>query len=389
MAKKQRLLLIGPPPYQGSGSRVRFEFLLEYLSGFSNLVVTSFDLPVFSPLHNANGTVGPLNHIRTCRRLLRAVMQVPRVDLVVVYGTSDFCFSYGLVLALTSKLFRGRCVAMPTGGRGIFGTRRLPKPARTICLAMIQTFGTFVVQTKVARNDLPCRLWARTIVVNNFRPRLPGLLSTRRDGEGKKVGFAFLSGFDGAAGEKKPTKGLDVLLDAFDHLCAVSGASKHIELHLYGPLPPSLTERATRTSNIVAHGLLSGEQLRVSLGQHDVLAFPSRYAFEGHPGAIIEAFMVGLPVIASALPGPMEIVAHEVNGLVVKTGDSEAFAAAMNRLACDQEFRHRLSAGARASASNFDQEKILPELAAALGLLPAATMPGTPSSSAGRPVRTL
>lgn len=389
MAKKQRLLLIGPPPYRGSGSRVRFELLLEYLSGFSNLVVTCFDLPVFSPLHNANGTLGPLNHLRTCALLSHAVTRVPRSDIVVVYGTSDFCFSYGLAVAFTSKLFRGRCVAMPTGGRGIFGTKRLPKPARTICLAMIQAFDTFVVQTKVARNDLPCRLWARTIVVKNFRPRLPGLLSTRRGGERKKVGFVFLSGFDGSTGEKKPTKGLDVLLDAFDRLRAVSGAGKHIELHLYGHLPPSLTERVTRTSNIVAHGLLSCEQLRASLGQHDVLAFPSRYAFEGHPGAIIEAFMAGLPVIASALPGPMEIVAHEVNGLVVKTGDSEAFAAAMNRLASDQEFRHRLSAGARVSASNFDQEKILPELAAALGLLPAAAMPGTPLSSAGRPIGTL
>ena len=371
MAKKRHLLLIGPPPYKGSGSRVRFEFLFGYLSRFPNLVVTCFDLPVFSPLYNANGTFGPLSHLRTCMRLLHAVMWVPRVDLVVIYGTSDFCFSYGLAFAFTSKLFRKRCIAMPTGGRGIFGTTRLPLPARKMCLAMIRAFDTFIVQTKIARNDLPPRLWMRTIVIKNFRPRLPDMLSTRH-GEERTVSFAFVSSADGPAGEKKPTKGLDVLLDAFDSSRVALGSGKRIELHIYGPLPPSLTERVIQTPSIMVHGLLSEEQLRTSLKQHDVLAFPSRYPFEGHPGAIIEAFMAGLPVIASALPGPMEIVAHEVNGLIVETGNSKAFATAMRRLATDHEFRHRLSAGARASATDFDQEKILPELVAALGLLSVA-----------------
>ena len=370
-AKKQHLLLIGTPPYREGGSTVKLELLLEYLSNFSNLFIDRFNLPVFHPLYNANGTLGPLNHLRTIIRLARAVIRVPRADIVVVYGTSDFCFSYGLAFAVTSKLFRSHCTAMLAGGRGVFGTKRFPKLARTICLAMIRAFDTFVMETRVSRNDLPSQLWMKTIVVENFRPRLPDMLPTRR-GEGRKIQFAFVSSSDGQAGEKKPVKGLDVLLDAFDHVRVALGFDERIELHLYGPMSLSLTERVARTPNIVTHGLLSSEQFRTSLRQHDVLAFPSRYPFEGHPGAIIEAFMAGLPVIASALPGPMEIVAHEVNGLIVQTDDSKAFATAMRRLATDHEFRHRLSAGARASATDFDQEKILPELVAALGLLPVA-----------------
>lgn len=387
MAKKQHLLLIGTPPYREGGSTAKLEFLLEYLSNFPNLSIDCFNLPVFYPLYNANGTFGPLKHLRTIIRLVRAVIRVPRANVVVVYGTSDFCFSYGLAFALTSQLFRNHCTVMLAGGRGIFGTKRLPKPARTICLAMIRAFDTFVLETQISRNDLPSRLWTKTVVVDNFRPRLPDMLPTRH-GEERTASFAFVSSSDGPAGEKKPTKGLDVLLDAFDHVHAALGSSKCIEVHLYGPLPPSFTERVTRTPNIVAHGFLPGEQLRTSLRQHDVLAFPSRYLFEGHPGAIIEAFMAGLPVIASALPGPMEIVAHEVNGLIVETGNSEAFAAAMSRLATDHEFRRRLSEGARASAVDFDQEKILPELVAALGLLPTAASAEPLSSPAGRSMLT-
>lgn len=369
MAKQQLLLLIGPPPYQGSGSRVKFDLLFKYLSNFSNLTIHYSDLPVFSPLYNADGTLGPLSHIRTILRLSRVVIRVPRSAIVVVCGTSDFCFSYGLAIAFCSRLFRRRCIAILTGGRGVFWTQRLPKLARTICLAMTQAFATFVMETEVSRNDLPSRLRTRAVVVKNCRPRPPGPPSPRRIEDGR-IHFAFVSGPESST-TKKPVKGLDVLLDAFDHLRAALGLDKRIKLHLYGPIPLSLTERVEQTPNIVAHGLLSTEQLRTSLRQHDVLAFSSRAPSEGHPGVIIEAFMAGLPVIASDLPGPLEIVGHEINGLVVRTDDWNALAVAMNRLATDHELRRRLGSGAWASASDFDQEKILPEFAAALGLLPS------------------
>ena len=102
--------------------------------------------------------------------------------------------------------------------------------------------------------------------------------------------------------------------------------------------------------------------------RHDVLLFPSRYDLDGHPGAVIEAFMAGLPVIASDLPGPSEIVHHEVNGLTFKTGDADALASAISRIDTDDRLRERLAAGAHDSASRFDQDIVLPELARALNL---------------------
>ena len=99
-----------------------------------------------------------------------------------------------------------------------------------------------------------------------------------------------------------------------------------------------------------------------------MLAYPSRYVFEGHPGAIVEAFMAGIPVISTDLPGPSEIVRHEENGLVVRTGDVDDFAAAMAKLVTDGALRRRLSKGARASAEDFAQERVLPQLTAAFGI---------------------
>ena len=367
-----RLLLIGPPPYREGGARVSFDIMRDYLGSFPHLAVESFDLPVHHPLYDDNGSAGPLSHRRTVMGLLRALTRVPRADTVLFFGSSDVCFSYGLAFVLCAKLFRRRCVARMTGGRAVFRTKRLPAPVRAACVAMFRAVDAFLVETEVARTDLPPKVKAKTAVMRNFRPRLPVAPPVPRDGS--MTSFAFVARSDAWTTELRE-KGLDVLLDAFDRVCSAPGAARRIEVHLYGPIPIHMVERVRRTPGVFAYGYLSNDRLQAALQRHDVLAFPSRAWSEGHPGAIIEALIAGLPVIASDLPGPSEIVEDGVNGIIVKTGDAEAFAAAMTRLAADHELRRRLADGARESADGFDQERILPELVEALGLLPADAGP--------------
>ena len=368
----RRLLLIGPPPYRASGARVSFDIMLDYLGRFPHLEIESFDLPVHHPFYDDNGLPGPLSHRRTVMGLLRALVRVPRVDTVVLFGSSDVCFSYGLAFVFCAKLFRRRCVARMAGGRAVFLTKRLPAPVRVACLAMFRAIDAFLVETEAARTDLPPKVRAKTTVVRNFRPRLAVSPPVRRDGMG--TSFAFV-GRSEVLQTELPEKGLDVLLDAFDQVCSAPGVARRIEVHLYGPIPTHMVERVRRTPGVFAYGYLSNDRLRAAFQRHDVLAFPSRYRLEGHPGAIIEAFGAGLPVIASDLPGPSEIVEDGVNGLVVKTGDAAAFAAAMTRLAADRELRRRLAEGARESADGFDQERVLPRLVEAMGLLPGHAGP--------------
>lgn len=370
--KKQRLLLIGPAPHTEGGMYVTFELLLEYLSDFPHLLIDRYDLPIHRPLYYEDGTMGPISHLRTIIGVLRAGIRVPRVDIIVIFGTSAFCFSYGAILVLCAKLFRKRCVARTGGGAAVSTSRRLPSLVEAVCLTVFQAVDRFVVETNVAWNSLPVRLRSKTAVVKCFRPRLSDS-SPIPHRTARRIRFAFVTG-PGLPKSKNPVKGLDILLDAYDYVRTSLGTAGHIEIHVYGPRIPMLTERAQRTPGVVVHGPMPNAQMRTELRQYDALAFPSRFAFEGHPGVIVEAFMAGLPVVTSNLPGPLEIVEQEVNGLVVPTGDFRAFAAAMNKLAADHELRRRLSAGARASAADFDQERVLPDMVAALGLLPVAAL---------------
>lgn len=361
MTRPKRALLIGPLPPPETGNRVALRAALAWLRGLPELRIDHVDMPCLS-------ATGRLRHGPTVWALARAVRRTPRNDAVVVFGARDFCFSYGALVTAWARLWGKPCAIRVTGGRALFSTARLPRALRRVLLALLGWADALVLETETARNDLPAPLRAKAVVVSNWRRRPPAPLPAwDRDG----IRFAFVGGLN--------AKGLALLLDAF--VRARAGDGPAMELHVFGPAPRAEASRARQTPGVVFHGFIPNERLRAVLPRYDGLAFTSQYPNEGHPGVVIEAFMAGLPIIAGNLaPGPAEIVKHEVNGLVVRSGDAGAFADAMNRLATDPGLRRRLAAGARAAAADFDQDKVLPALAAALGLL---EQPGAGPNQAG------
>ena len=80
-----------------------------------------------------------------------------------------------------------------------------------------------------------------------------------------------------------------------------------------------------------------------------VVAVPSRR--EGFGFACAEAMAYGRPVVASAVGGLLDLVEHEVTGLLVPSGDVAALRSALQRLLGDRELRERLGAAARRRAA--------------------------------------
>ncbi|MBC7350802.1 MAG: glycosyltransferase [Thermogutta sp.] len=83
---------------------------------------------------------------------------------------------------------------------------------------------------------------------------------------------------------------------------------------------------------------------------------------EGIPVTIIEAMMVGLPVVATEVGGVPEIVAKDETGLLVSPGNPEETAKALRRLATDCELRTRLGhAGRQRAAALFSEDRMFAE----------------------------
>ncbi len=65
--------------------------------------------------------------------------------------------------------------------------------------------------------------------------------------------------------------------------------------------------------------------------------------FEGLGIVILEAFRAGLPVIASAIEGPEELILHKENGLLFEMGNAHAMCEQIKLLYNDKDFRIKIA----------------------------------------------
>jgi len=80
---------------------------------------------------------------------------------------------------------------------------------------------------------------------------------------------------------------------------------------------------------------------------------------EGLPKTLIEAAACGLPLVTADAPGCREVVAHEVDGLLVPVRDAAALARAIARLDDDPALAARLGAAAKRKALERFDERIV------------------------------
>jgi phosphatidylinositol alpha 1,6-mannosyltransferase len=99
---------------------------------------------------------------------------------------------------------------------------------------------------------------------------------------------------------------------------------------------------------VVFTGARHGEQLARLYASLDVFVHTGPYETFGQ--TVQEALASGLPVVAPAAGGPLDLVEPGVTGALVPPGDGGAIAAAVAMLAVDEPRRKEYGAAARASA---------------------------------------
>ena len=95
---------------------------------------------------------------------------------------------------------------------------------------------------------------------------------------------------------------------------------------------------------VTAHGALAHGDVPHALASLDVLVVPSVWP-ENSPLVIQEAFLAGVPVVASRTGGIPEAVADGANGLLFAPGDAEDLARALARLIDEPDLLATLRAG--------------------------------------------
>jgi glycosyltransferase involved in cell wall biosynthesis/predicted metal-dependent phosphoesterase TrpH len=186
--------------------------------------------------------------------------------------------------------------------------------------------------------------WTRGVDAELFRPQPP------RSADGTvRVLYA---------GRLSTEKGIDLLAEAFLLACARE-PRMHLMLAGGGPEEQALRERLGGHATFL--GWLDRQALARTYVAADVFCFPSRTDTFGQ--AVLEAQASGLPVIAVAEGGPLDLVADDRTGVLCPP-DPRALADALVDLATDAPRRAELGVAAAAAARERTWQSCFSELAA-------------------------
>lgn len=161
-----------------------------------------------------------------------------------------------------------------------------------------------------------------------------------------------------AAGRIEPVKRYDVLIRAF---AEVARRHPDWQLRVYGsgtetePLLELIGELGVNDSV-----LLMGPRADVDVEwvKGSVTAVTSEY--ESFGLTIVEAMAAGLPVVSTACHmGPVELIDHGVDGLLVEPGDPSAVAAGLSKLIENPRLREVMAAQARAKADKYTLDSVV------------------------------
>ncbi len=207
-------------------------------------------------------------------------------------------------------------------------------------------YDKFVVLTKGNLNEWPLK---NTMVINNplsFSDTVPRSTLTN------KIVLA--------VGRHDYQKGYERLLESWR---LVMQQHSDWKLHIYGKKNPSIKlDALAQTLNITNAVSFFDPVKDISnvYQNSSIFALSSRY--EGFGMVLTEAMVHGVPCVSFDCPyGPSDIIDHDVNGVLIKNGDTEAFAKALSKLMSNEDLRLQMGQAAKEKASHFKPEKILNE----------------------------
>jgi glycosyltransferase involved in cell wall biosynthesis len=189
-------------------------------------------------------------------------------------------------------------------------------------------------------------------VVPNFKT-FPNLDIKDRIIKNGKFRFVFVGRISNA-------KGINEILEAAQIL---KSSNEEFEIDFYGPTEErfDFNNKNTKYSGFLDFQNNS-EKSYLTLTENNCMLFPTYWMGEGFPGVIIDAFVAGLPVIATDWNMNTEIIEDGVNGFIIEPKSSKALAEKMEYAMQNREELEKISENNLARAKDYHIDKIWPQI---------------------------
>lgn len=160
-----------------------------------------------------------------------------------------------------------------------------------------------------------------------------------------------------------PQKGVDYIIEASTKLNAMG--YKNFIVDIYGRVDPGYEQEFKKKiqgiDNVEYKGFLNLDTNEGydTLASYDVMLFPTYWVGEGFPGIIIDAFVAGLPIIATDWNLNKSLIHDGYNGIIIPVHDVDALASAMKSVVNGKVSITELAENSRKSSSLYDAKNVI------------------------------
>ena len=307
IGKKPRILLIGPvtnvPANLIGGATISFGYLMDYLNG------NGWRYKLVNTKRFPSGILSLLNPLYI---LLKVFICMPGSDVLFLNSSRGGTRYLAPIVYYLARIFGKKFVFRPFGGDIKDYTKKYSPFQQKLFAKTILKSDIFFLQTKeLLEHYKSSGAHVKQLVTSRKAPATEFLRGSRP----YKKRFIYLGFIN------KP-KGIEHIVEAAKALGA------DYTVHIYGPIKDPAVRKFMEQGDLY-QGVLEKEKVLQTLSEYDVLMLPTFYEGEGYPGVIIEAYSLGLPVIATQWKAIPEIVQHGKTGRLIKPKSTAALIEAM------------------------------------------------------------
>lgn len=181
---------------------------------------------------------------------------------------------------------------------------------------LLSKVNNIFVQTQNLNTCLKKYNFKNIVLLNNFRLFTSENINIKSSSKTKIIFMARVH-------EMKGVNTIFQLSDVLKNL-----GHNDIEIDIYGPIHDGYKKTFLESldNSLVSYGgIVEPCNVYLVLEKYDFMIFPTKYYTEGFPGSILDAYIAGIPVIASNWLNAHEFIVDENTGYIVEFDNPTAF----------------------------------------------------------------
>lgn len=351
----KRFLIVGPLPPPIGGSPLTLQAMLEELTRYQSVKVKIINTSPATDVRKDMTGFKFEKVWRTIYLLFNYAHEMPRADATLVFANDLFAITLVPLLLLLAQLFNKPFFLKPVGAGLDLFINRQKKLLRKFILFILRSTDGILAQSRLLKDDL-IKLGCTNVHYLPGCRSLPVINPVQRESSsGLRIIFL---------GHITRLKGPLILLETLKIIS--NSDDQNVTCDFYGPIHDEIRDEFLEGLKLIpgAHycGMAepgTGAQL---IANYDVLALPTYYQTEGHPGVLIEAMHAGVPVITTQIRTISDLVTNGINGLLVPPKDSQLLAAAITLLATDPLMRKEMGQANHLKGEEFRTDIVVTQL---------------------------